>query len=250
MQTSPLLDDHAAAYQPGFVHYEENLIVHQAYGEQIAAVIREKSVRRVLSLGIGHQAVAAAILPTLGPMGLQRYTLVDASSAILQRFRAEHSPLPQGLELVEAFFEQFRPDEPYELIEAGFVLEHVDDPELLLRRIHEFLLPGGRVFLAVPNARSLHRLIGQAAGLLDDVYSLSEADRALGHQRYYDLPALRKQVEAAGLRVEREQGLLLKPFTTAQLNRLGLAPAVWTALQQVAAPLPELSNAFLVEASR
>lgn len=249
--TSPTpLDAHAQAYQPGFAYYEENLIVHRAYGEQIAAVIRAQGLRSVLSLGIGHQAVAQAILPTLGPQGLRRYTLVDAAPAILQRFRDEHQPLPPGLELVEAFFEQFSPAQSYDLVEAGFVLEHVDDPELLLRRIHGFLRPGGRVFIAVPNARSLHRLIGQAAGLLDDVYALSDADRALGHQRYYDLPLLRAQVEAAGLRVEREQGLLLKPFTTGQLARLGLSPQVWAALQQVADPLPAVSNAFLLEASR
>ena len=40
--------------------------------------------------------------------------------------------------------------------------------------------------IVVPNARSLHRLIGERAGLIDDLYRLSEHDLAVGHRRYFD----------------------------------------------------------------
>ena len=73
-----------------------------------------------------------------------------------------------------------------------------------------FLAPGGVAAIAVPNARSLHRLVGQRAGLLDDLYRLSEHDLALGHRRYFDRERLVALVEGAGLRVAGCEGILLK----------------------------------------
>ena len=103
------------------------------------------------------------------------------------------------------------------------------------------------MFIAVPNACSLHRLVGFHAGLLPDMYALSDADRALGHQRYFDLPKLEALTTSSGWHVVEARGMLLKPFTTGQLGQLNLVPAVWTALQTVAARYPEISNAIQLE---
>ena len=180
---------------------------------------------------------------------LDRYVVVDAAPSIISSFRASLAPLPRGMEVVEAFFEQFERSERFDVIEAGFVLEHVNDPGVVLTRMRRYLAPGGRMFAAVPNARSLHRLLGQQSGLLPDLYKLSDADLSLGHQRYFDVESLTALVERCGYRIERVEGLLLKPFTTRQLGLLDLAPSVWTALQVVAARYPEISNSFFMELS-
>jgi SAM-dependent methyltransferase len=241
------LDGHAEAYSKAFPHFEENRIVHEAYGQQIALQIGALGLRSVLSLGIGHTEVARPIVQALQDARLDRYVIVDASPAIVSTFRQSMAPLPSGLQVVEAFFESFEDGQGFDAIEAGFVLEHVDDPALVLRRMRRLIRPGGRMFVAVPNACSLHRRIGHAAGLLPDMFRLSDADHALGHQRYFDLPSLRQLVADCGWQVQAQAGLLLKPFTTGQLAKLELSAAVWQALQAVAAPYPELSNAVSVE---
>jgi 2-polyprenyl-3-methyl-5-hydroxy-6-metoxy-1,4-benzoquinol methylase len=131
----------------------------------------------------------------------------------------------------------------------GFVLEHVDDPALILRRFKRFLKPDGFIGMAVPNARSLHRLIGQAAGLLDDPYRLSAADLRLGHKRYFDLDSFEQLVESEELVVRRARGLMMKPVTTSQLAALNLAPEVMRALYLVADGLPAISNGMYIEAT-
>jgi 2-polyprenyl-3-methyl-5-hydroxy-6-metoxy-1,4-benzoquinol methylase len=132
----------------------------------------------------------------------------------------------------------------------GFVLEHVADPAALVARYREFLAPGGLLAIAVPNARSLHRLVGQRAGLLDDLYKLSEADLALGHRRYFDKDSLVRMVEGAGLRVLACEGILLKCLTTAQLARLALEPRVKQAFCELGAGFPDIANAIYLEAAR
>ena len=245
--TAEQLNSHQAAYTAAFVHFEENRIVHQAYGQHIAAHVRRQRARSVLSLGIGHAEVAQPLLSLLRTGQIDRYVLVDAAPAILEGFRQSVQPPPAGLELVESFFEQFEHVERFDVIEVGFILEHVEDPAQVLRHIRPLLAPGGTMFVAVPNACSLHRRLGHAAGLLPDMYTLSAADLALGHRRYFDVERLRALVQACGYRVQHSQGLLLKPFTTGQLQGLRLSPAIWQGLMAVASDYAELSNSFFFE---
>lgn len=241
------LDDQVKAYTKAFSHFGENHIVHVAYGQTIARRMRERGARSALSLGIGHTEVARPLIEALRRGELDHYVIVDAAGELVRAMRSELQPLPAGLDIVEAWFESFESSAAFDTIEAGFVLEHVDDPARVLLRMHDLLETNGRMHVAVPNARSLHRLVGHHCGLLDDVYRLSDADRELGHRRYFDLDSLTSLLHETGWRVERTAGMLLKPFTTSQMASLGLGPEVWAALQRVAEEYPEISNAFEVE---
>jgi SAM-dependent methyltransferase len=247
MQDGHQLDQHKEAYKPGFPHFEENRMVHEAYGKTVAHHIQTTRARTAMSLGIGHEEVARALLSTLTAGPLQHYLVVDGAPKLLNDFAQSVNPAPQGLELLQGFFETFHHKDVFDVIEAGFVLEHVDDPAFVLRRLHRFLAPGGRIFVAVPNARSLHRVFGHHAGFLPDMFALSPADLALGHRRYFDLATLTALVQDAGYTVAHTAGMLLKPFTTAQLSQLNLPPAVWRAMLEVSAMYPEISNSIYME---
>src|SRR5690606_15089708 len=140
---------------------------------------------------------------------------------IIADYLAKAAP-PGFVQVHEAYFEDIEFDQPFDVIEMGFVLEHVDDPGLVLRRFRGMIADHGVLFVAVPNARSLHRLLGHAAGLMPDIHSLSDSDRALGHKRYFDSDSIADLVEASGYRVEARHGLMLKPFTTGQIQSLSL----------------------------
>jgi SAM-dependent methyltransferase len=186
---------------------------------------------------------------TLASGPLRSYWVVDGAPQMLEAFHRQIDPAPNGLVLLEGFFETFACPIVFDVIEAGFIFEHVENPLLVLRRMHQFLAPGGRIFIAVPNARSLHRRLGQAAGFLEDLYALSPADLALGHKRYFDVDRLTKLVGDAGFQVAKVEGMLLKPFTSNQLHSLNLTPAVWQALVDIADVYPDISNAICLEAT-
>jgi SAM-dependent methyltransferase len=243
------LDNYAQSYTSEFPHFEENFISHVAYVERIAQYIQSHSVHAALSLGIGHTEVARRLLAELTSGSLERYVVVDGAPQIIADFRRSMDTIPDGLELIEGYFETFTAPGCFDVIEAGFIFEHVDDPSFVLNRLHQFLAPGGRIFIAVPNARSLHRLLGHMAGLLDDMYALSPSDLALGHKRYFDLETISALVRDAGFKIGKVEGLFLKPFTTSQLSSLDLSPIIWQALLEVSTGYPEISNAIYVEAT-
>jgi SAM-dependent methyltransferase len=241
------LDQFGGAYGPDFRFHEENLWMLSWYAERMVRALEARKTRSLVSLGIGHQVVSHAILESLG-RGLREYTVVEGSPASIQRFQ-KSTALPPNARVVNALFEEFEPASPVDAVEMGFVLEHVEDPLLVVRRYARFLRPPGTIIIVVPNARSLHRMLGHAAGLLDDMHRLSPDDLQLGHRRYFDLDSITALVKEAGLRVRNTEGVFLKCLTTAQLQRLELSPEVREAFFKVGVGYPEISNAIYLETS-
>jgi 2-polyprenyl-3-methyl-5-hydroxy-6-metoxy-1,4-benzoquinol methylase len=238
----------ATGYGADFPYHDENLVMLDWYASRLERTLRERRARRVLSLGIGHQVVSRRLSALLGSV-VESFTIVEGSQARIDELAAS-GVLAPGVDVVHGYFEDFRPEAALDAVEMGFVLEHVADPASLLARYAGFLAPEGVLAIAVPNARSLHRLIGERAGLIDDLYRLSEHDLAVGHRRYFDRAGLLGLIAGAGLRVTACEGILLKPLTTAQLKRLALDARVMRALCEVGQGYPDIANALYVEACR
>lgn len=240
------IEQDRGAYIPGFAYYEDNVLLLAAALEQVVRRTCHLSSIRLLSLGVGHRYTVKGLMNALGDR-LARYVIVEGSEEIIELFWKEIDPTPV-VELEHAYFEQFDTAERFDVIELGFVLEHVEDPGLVLSHYKRLLAPGGRMMISVPNAHSLHRLIGRQSGLLDDLHALSEADRSLGHRRYFDPALLDALLADSGLEVVDRAGLMLKPFTTGQLAALGLSERVRLAMNEIGFHLPEICNGIFVEA--
>lgn len=230
---------------PGCAYYDDNITLLSASLEQILRRTAHMSSIDLLSLGIGHRLIVRGMIE--GLVGrLHRYEIVEGSQEIIDLLEKEID-LSGHVHLTKAYFEEFDTRQRFDVIEMGFVLEHVEGPAEILRRYRRFLKPGGKIMIAVPNAHSLHRLVGHHAGILKDLHNLSEADIALGHRRYFDPNQLRHLVHECGLDVIGSAGLMLKPVTTAQLSVLELDDRVAAAMNEVAFSLPEISNGIFLE---
>jgi ubiquinone/menaquinone biosynthesis C-methylase UbiE len=229
------LQQRTEAYDEHFVL--DNRLMLEWYPARVAALASGASM---LELGLGHGYTTRYFGRHFAP-----YRVIDGSADMIARFR-ERFDLPH-VDIVESWFETYETDDRFDSIAMGFVLEHVDDPALVLRHYQRFLKPGGAVFVAVPNSEALHRRIGQAAGLLPDLESLSAVDREFGHQRYFNLRSLTALCTDQGYRVSKAEGILLKPVTTAQMLRLEFPEPILQGLLKVGVDYPELCNAILLK---
>jgi 2-polyprenyl-3-methyl-5-hydroxy-6-metoxy-1,4-benzoquinol methylase len=236
------LNAYKAAYTEQFpYHWDEELLL-KAYARKIVEKLQTLSDIRILSLGIGGQTVSRTIREQID---IAEYHILEGSEEIIARYRHETSPPPR-VTIHHTYFEDTHFTHPFDAIEMGFVLEHVDDPGLILRKFRQFLKPGGVLFAAVPNARSLHRLLGHSAGFLHDLYALSQYDLELGHKRYFDAQSITQLVEEAGYVISEKLGLVLKPLTTAQLQQLALTERIENALIDVGYKNPDITNGILL----
>lgn len=152
--------------------------------------------------------------------------------------------VPKTARFFQAYFEEFEPPCHYDSILLLEVLEHVEDPMLVLRRAAIWLNPGGAVHIIVPNARSLHRRLGVTMGLLPAVDALNDRDRQVGHRRVYALESILAEVNAAGLRVAHHLGIFLKILPNAQMEKLD--PKLIDALFAVGRELPDFCTCIYV----
>jgi 2-polyprenyl-3-methyl-5-hydroxy-6-metoxy-1,4-benzoquinol methylase len=240
------LDNYKDAYKQNFKFHDENIWYLTLYASLMCKKIKEKNFKSVLSLGIGHNVVSDEITKLL-KTDLDLYHIVEGSPEIIADFKTRND-FPK-IKLHNSYFEDFNPEVKYDAIEMGFVLEHVDDPLLIIERFKNFLNKDGIMFISVPNAKSLHRLIGHRAGLLPNLYELSQYDLELGHKRYFDLDSIIALVQKAGLQIINQKGLMLKPITGEQIKKINWGINIIDALMDIGQDYPEISNCIYLEST-
>jgi 2-polyprenyl-3-methyl-5-hydroxy-6-metoxy-1,4-benzoquinol methylase len=140
-------------------------------------------------------------------------TVVEGSESLLEQI-----PKFQNLVKVHSLFEEFKPDKMFNTIIIEHVLEHVDLPIVLLMKVKEWLMPGGKILIGVPNGNSIHRLVAVKMGLLKQPCELNSRDHALGHRRVYTHDSLRADLFSAGLVVIQMGGIFFKPLSNQQIQ--------------------------------
>jgi ribosomal protein S18 acetylase RimI-like enzyme/SAM-dependent methyltransferase len=145
-------------------------------------------------------------------------TCVEASDEALAAARERAG---SGVRWVHSSFEAAELPQRYDHIVLTHVLEHLDDPVGLLRRINtQWLAEGGRLFLVCPNANAPSRQIAVKMGLISHNSAVTEAEAAHGHRRTYDLDTLEHDAVSAGLRVAHRSGIFFKALANFQWDRL------------------------------
>jgi ubiquinone/menaquinone biosynthesis C-methylase UbiE len=233
-----ILDAHMVAYSGKNLYDYDNNIQLNWYPRRVLRFA--ENVKSILELGLGH-----GITTTIFSKHFDRHLVLDGSPAVIENFRKRFPDCPA--EIVETFFENFVSDEKFDLIILGFILEHVDNPVGIMSYYKRFLAPGGKMFVAVPNAEVLNRRLGHLAGMLDDMQQLSDHDRMCGHKRYYTVKTLIEEIRRAGYEIERMEGIYLKPFTTIQMISLNFDQTVIDALCTVGMDYPELCCGILAQ---
>ena len=145
-------------------------------------------------------------------------TCVEASDAALAEAREK---LGEAATFVHSTFEEAVLPRRYENIVLSHVLEHLDDPVGILRRINrEWLSDGGRLFLVCPNGNAPSRQIAVKMGLISHNSAVTPAEAEHGHRRTYTLDTLERDAAAAGLQVVHRTGIFFKALANFQWDRL------------------------------
>jgi SAM-dependent methyltransferase len=239
MSMKNVLDEHVGAYEGQSLYDFDNEILLTWYPKRIMS-LSPPDAKSILELGLGHGFSTSLFAPHF-----KRHVVLDGSLAVIENFKKRYPDC--RAEIVETFFEEYNTEERFDIIVLGFILEHVDDPILILKRFKKFLKPDGKIYTAVPNAEVLNRRLGHLAGLLSDMQKLSENDILLGHKRYYTVNTLTEDAYLAGYEIEKIEGIYLKPLTTNQLISLNLDKRIIQSLCEVGIEYPELSCGLLAQ---
>lgn len=182
---------------------------------------------RVLEMGCATGELTSLMSPLA-----REYDVVEGSE---RNIEATRKRVPRA-RFFQSLWEDFEPSDTYSDILLVCGLEHVERPVDTIRRALEWLAPGGRMHVVVPNAGSIHRGVGVEMGILETRTSLSESDVRIGHRRVYDIDSLITDIRSAGLEPMHWQGVFFKVVSNRQM--LGWDWALIRALHLVGQRLP------------
>ena len=171
-------------------------------------------------------------------------TLLEGAEHFCQDLRKRY---PEAT-VVHSLFEDYAPQERFDFIILGHVLEHVEDPGAIVSLAATWLKPGGKMIAAVPNARSIHRQATVLMGLLAAEQSLNEMDIHHGHRRVFNPDSFKETFTKAGLNIDFFGGYWLKPIANSQIEQ-SWTPEMLQSFMQLGERYPDIAAEIYVIAS-
>ena len=145
-------------------------------------------------------------------------TCVEASDEAIVLAKKK---LGSKIKFVNSLFETVTLPAKYDNIVLTHVLEHIDDPIAVLKRVNdEWLSDTGRFFLVCPNANAPSRQIAVKMGLISHNSAVTPAEKEHGHRITYSLDTLERDAKAAGLKIVHRSGIFFKALANFQWDQL------------------------------
>jgi len=145
-------------------------------------------------------------------------TCIEASKDAAKKAR---EVLPDSVNIINDTFENIKLDERFSNIIMTHVLEHLDDPVGVLKRVNdEWLTENGYFFLVCPNANAPSRQIAVRMGLISHNSAVTPAEDEHGHRITYSLDTLERDARLAGLEVVQRGGIFFKALANFQWDRI------------------------------
>ncbi|AFY90198.1 class I SAM-dependent methyltransferase [Chroococcidiopsis thermalis] len=170
---------------------------------------------RILELGVGDRIWTPKLIDKFADV-----TSVDGSSGLLAAMQQDLASRLDSKRWtpVCSLFEDYQPDRTFDTVLATFVLEHVDDPGLILQMARQnWLKPGGKLAVVVPHALSLHRRLAVKMGLATYPGELGETDRRMGHKHAFTCYEMEKLLVGAGFQIVEQKGMFAKVLPNSML---------------------------------
>ena len=145
-------------------------------------------------------------------------TCIEASDETIELAKRQ---LGGKVKFINSLFENAILPTKYDNIILTHVLEHIDNPVSLLKKINvEWLSDNGRLFLVCPNANAPSRQIAVKMGLITHNSAVTQAEIEHGHRITYTLDTLERDVKAAGLNIVHRSGIFFKALANFQWDKL------------------------------
>jgi 2-polyprenyl-3-methyl-5-hydroxy-6-metoxy-1,4-benzoquinol methylase len=137
-----------------------------------------RNIAHYLEVGGGHGLYISEAIAAMGHTS--QYELVDISQSSIAIARAMINH--EAVSYIHSDIFNFQPGSTYDFITMGEVLEHVEDPLMLLKKLHSLLNPEGKLFITTPTN----------APAIDHIYLFNNAEE------------IRVLIKSAGFEIESE----------------------------------------------
>ena len=175
-------------------------------------LLKNVKFKSVLEMGVGESNITEVLI--------QKKKSVDIVEGSIKLIEAKKTKYKNQVNFHHSLFENFIPKKNYDLILATNILEHVSNPNLILKLLYKWSNKKTYIAITVPNSESIHRRLAVYMGLQKRKESLSPRDILVGHQRVYSSKKITNQIQKNNFKILKKSGFLLKILSNKQLLKL------------------------------
>ncbi len=185
--------------------------------KMLLEIIDKYNPKHILEIGCGSEPLFLYVKD-------RHFTIVEPAQDFVKNAlnQVENHGEEQRVTCIQGFFEEKTSDllGKYDMIICASLLHEVEEPVKLIKAITSICNKDTVVHISVPNANSIHRLLGKEMGILNNVHDKSQNNVAFQQNSVFDSDSLIKLVETNGLKVIESGSFFLKPFSHNQMYAL------------------------------
>lgn len=209
------------------INYEEQYIkgdnLSCRFEEQYQVKYRQKMVAKCLDK-YKHDSIleVGCAMESQGNFisDMKEYVIVEPGKKFIEKAKKDLNG--KVIHYVEGFLEdkieqlkKWR----FDFILVGSLLHELEKPENFLKSLRQVCDRETVVHVNVPNARSLHRLLAEKSGFIENIYTMSDRNRLFQQHEVFDLETLSLLIQESGGEILDKGSYFVKPFTHEQMMR-------------------------------
>lgn len=213
--------------------------------KKILEIIETYRPKTILEIGCGNE-------PLFPFVDNADFTIVEPSADFTKNAETLANEKGRKITIMNDFFENAvsKLSRNYDFILCASLLHEVEYPDKLINAIAQVCNADTVVCIIVPNAASMHRLLGMEMDFLADIHELSEAAVDFQQHTVFDRKRLHKIVTVQGGVILNEGGFFVKPFSHKQMYAIMQAGIldenVLDGLYMLGSSMPEFASEIYV----
>ena len=195
--------------------YSFEEILKEYREKKIIEFLKSKRPKNILEIGCGFQPVFVKYIE------FESYTIVEPGVKAYEN-AMKISEKNERVNCINNFFEKISQslmDRTFDCILIPGVLHETENPDYFLYKIGKVMNKDTIVYVNVPNAMSLHRIIAKEMGIINDIFDKSKRNISLQQTKIFDKKILQEYIKRniPSAVIEECSSFFLKPFTHNQM---------------------------------
>lgn len=204
------IEDYSKKYS--VVGFEEYKVLYRR--KKILEIIEAYHPKNILEIGCGKEPLFLYVENT-------RFTVVEPSKEFYNN-AVNLSSNKDNIRCICNFFEEAAESlwDDYDMIICASLCHEVEQPDKLLQAIAQVCNEDTVVHICVPNANSMHRLLGKEMEILADIHDLSKNNKDFQQNNVFDANSLSDIVISNGFEIIESGSFFIKPFSHTQMYEM------------------------------
>jgi 2-polyprenyl-3-methyl-5-hydroxy-6-metoxy-1,4-benzoquinol methylase len=182
--------------------------------EAILECITTNGYKNILEVGCGIEPIFTSLPDSIN------CTVVEPSTRFFEIAKVKAKNY-KNAQVVNVTIENFEKDSDYDLVILASVLHEVIEKEAFIKKIWQLSSDNTTLYINVPNAKSVHRLLAVSMGIIKEATELSSTQIKMQQMSTpYTVQTLSSFLNKSGFSVSSYGTLFFKPFTHEQMQNL------------------------------